>query len=178
MGKKLKNTFKTDLTIIGMDPGTIVTGYGIISVKGNHFQAIDFGCIRPPATLKLTDRYLIIYNSVEHLLNEHEPSVLAVETQFVSKKNPQVALKLGMARGIILIAAKRKGIKVVEYSPSKAKKAVVGSGRASKYQVQSMVKNLLNLDEIPSPEDAADALAIALCHAQASRYEELMEMEI
>lgn len=153
--------------IIGIDPGTSITGYGIILVSGSSYQAIDYGCIRPPIHLKLSDRYLIIFNGLEELLEKHQPQALAVETQFV-QRNVQSAIKLGMARGIALIAAKRKGIPVFEYTPMRAKRAVVGNGRASKSQVQGMVQRLLRLNEPPHPEDAADALSLAICHAQAS----------
>lgn len=153
--------------IIGIDPGTSVTGFGIIKVSGSSYQAIDYGCIRPPLNLKLSDRYLIIFDGIEELLERYCPQALAVETQFV-KHNVQSAIKLGMARGIAIIAAKRKGIPIFEYTPMRAKRAVVGNGRASKIQVQGMVQRLLRLNEPPHPEDAADALSLAICHAQAS----------
>lgn len=165
------------MIIIGIDPGTIATGYGIIRIEGHHMLLLDFGCIRPPAKKKLTDRYLIIYEGVEELLLEYTPQVLVVESQYVHR-NPQSALKLGMARGMAILAAKKKGLSVFEYAPSKAKRAVVGNGRASKYQVQAMVGKLLNLASSPEPEDAADALALAICHAHAYRYNHLMGEEI
>lgn len=163
--------------IIGIDPGTTVTGYGIIIAEHMDIRAVDFGCIRPPAHLKITDRYLIIYNSLEQLLEQHKPQVLAIETQFVHK-NVQSAIKLGMARGVVIVAAKKKGIPVVEYSPTKAKRAVSGNGHASKIQVQGMVQKLLNLQSLPEPEDAADALALALCHAHALRFSQFFGIEI
>ena len=153
--------------ILGVDPGTRVTGYGILKVEGNQYRPLDFGCIRPPASMKLTDRYLIIYKGIEELINLHKPNVLVVETQYVHR-NVQSAIKLGMARGGIVIAAKLKGIGVVEYAPTQAKLAVVGNGHASKYQVQRMIQRLLNLSCVPEPEDAADALALAICHAHAA----------
>jgi len=165
------------MIIIGIDPGTCVTGYGIIRTEGMSYSPIDYGCIKPPSALKLTDRYLIIFNGVEELLNKFEPDALVVETQYV-KKNPQSALKLGMARGVIIVAARRKGVQVYEYVPTKAKLAIAGSGRASKHQVQRMVQRLLNLPEPPCPEDAADALALAICHAQALKQRQLLGTEI
>jgi crossover junction endodeoxyribonuclease RuvC len=160
------------LIIIGIDPGTQITGYGIIVLENGVARALDYGCIRPPVSLKLSDRYLVIFEAVEALIEKYRPDALVVETQYVSK-NVQSAIKLGMARGVIVVAAKRKKVAVYEYAPSKAKLAVVGSGKASKHQVQGMVKLLLNLSEIPTPEDAADALALALCHAQSLRFREL-----
>lgn len=152
--------------ILGVDPGTVVTGYGIIKVVQRDYTALDFGCIRPPCNYKLSDRYLVIFESIEQLIMQYQPSALAVETQYVHK-NVQSAMKLGMARGVIMIAAKKKGIPVFEYAPKKAKKAVVGNGEASKSQVQGMVQMLLKLSSLPQPADAADALALAICHAQA-----------
>ncbi len=105
------------MIIIGIDPGTTVTGYGIIKVDHPSYFAVDYGCIRPPANLKLSDRYLIIFESLDELLDKYRPDVLVVETQYVNK-NVQSAIKLGMARGISIVAAKRKGLPVFEYSPN------------------------------------------------------------
>lgn len=165
------------MIIMGIDPGTTVTGYGIIKIEGSTYLPIDYGCIRPPRNLKLSDRYLIIFNGLEELLQRYKPAEVAVETQFV-QKNVQSAIKLGMARGIAILAAKKQGLPVFEYAPLKAKKAVVGTGKADKQQVQWMMKNLLNLASIPTPEDAADALALAICHAQASKIPGLNNREV
>ena len=154
------------MIILAIDPGTILSGYGVIRLRGTKYEAIDFGCIRPPRKYKLSDRYLVIFNSVEELLKKHQPNCLVVETQYVDK-NIQSAIKLGMARGAVVIAAARNNVAVHEYAPTKAKLAVVGDGRASKKQVQGMVQKILNLPTPPTPEDAADALALAICHAQA-----------
>lgn len=159
------NSTKQPQIILGIDPGTVISGYGLIQVNEKGYQPIDYGCIRPPAHLKLSDRYVIIFDSVEELINKYQPTVLVVETQYVHR-NVQSAIKLGMARGIVMVAAKRKGIPVFQYAPTRAKKAVVGTGRASKLQVQGMIQRLLNLASPPHPEDAADALALAICHAQ------------
>ena len=163
--------------ILGVDPGTFVTGYGIIQCVDGVWKAVDFGCIKPPRNMKLTDRYLEIHQGIDHLIDTYNPEILVVETQYVHK-NIQSAIKLGMARGVILISAKKKGLKVFEYAPAKAKKAVVGRGGATKRQVQSMMQHLLGLRELPEPEDAADALALALCHAYASNYAHLMGEEV
>lgn len=162
-------------TIIGVDPGTLVTGYGIIKLKGSSYVAVDYGCICPPPSAVLSERYLILFNALEAILERYQPQALAIETQFVGK-NVQSALKLGQARGVAMIVAKRKGIAVYEYSPTSVKKAV-GSGRASKEQVQELVKMLLGLQVLPEPFDAADALAIALCHSNAARYYQLSDWE-
>ncbi len=162
--------------ILGIDPGTRMTGYGLIAFQDHSYFPLDYGCIRPPATFKLSERYLVIFDSIEELIERYHPAALVVETQYVNK-NPNSALKLGMARGTVIIAAKRKGIPVFEYAPTEAKRAVAGNGRASKWQVQNMVKHLLKLSHLPQPEDAADALALALCHAHAtSRKQEAKEI--
>ena len=152
------------MIILGIDPGTRVTGYGIIVAKQHSLEALDFGCIRPSANLSLHDKYLMLHKGVTELLLAYKPEVLAIETQFF-KLNFQTAMKLGMARGAIILAARLNGIEVAEYSPSNAKKAITGTGRASKEQVQGMTQKLLCLAQLPTPEDAADALSIAICHA-------------
>lgn len=158
----------TDSTIIlGVDPGTQVSGYGVIGIQNQTYIPLDYGCIRPPPRFKLSERYLVIFDSIEELIEKYQPTALVVEMQFMYK-NAQSALKLGMARGAVMIAAKKKGLPIFEYAPTVAKRAVVGSGRASKYQVQGMVQQILKLASPPQPEDAADALALAICHAQAA----------
>lgn len=159
---------KKNKVILGVDPGTLVTGYGLIEVIGNHFKVIDFGAIKPNPKEPLPKRYLYIHNKIEEQVLKHKPDVLSVETQFV-QKNAQTAIKLGMARGCIIIAAVKNDVEVHEYTPMEAKRAVTGNGRSSKVQVQHMVKALLALKEIPQPEDAADALAIAIAHANQTK---------
>lgn len=161
-----KEVEKADV-ILGVDPGTQVTGYGVISIQGHSYTPLDFGCIKPPARFKLSDRYLVIYNGITELVDKYCPDAVVVEMQFVYK-NPQSALKLGMARGAVMIAARKKGVPVFEYAPTVAKRAVVGNGKASKHQVQRMVQQILKLSSPPTPEDAADALALAICHAHAA----------
>jgi crossover junction endodeoxyribonuclease RuvC len=150
--------------ILGIDPGTRITGYGLIRIKGPIVEPLDFGCIKPPPSLPLGERYLIIFEAVEQLLELFQPKAVAVESQFVLK-NAQSAIKLGMAKGMVILAAARRKIPVYEYPPKKAKQAVVGNGAASKSQVQRMIATLLRLPKLPEPEDAADALALAICHA-------------
>ncbi len=153
-------------TILGIDPGTAITGYGLISIDERRaFRAVDYGSIRPPVSYALSERYRIIFESVDKLLSQHKPDAMAVETQYI-QKNPQSAMKLGMARGVIVLAATLQGIPTFEYAPSTAQKAVVGRGNASKAQVLGMVQRLLALASPPSPQDAADALALAICHGQ------------
>lgn len=151
--------------ILGIDPGTRITGYGVIDLDSNP---LDFGCIRPPAKHLLADRYKIIFESLEALIARHNPSAIAVESQFILK-NAQSAIKLGMAKGMVYLAAARRSIPIYEFAPKQAKLAVVGHGGASKTQVQRMIQALLRLPTLPEPEDAADALALAICCAHKMR---------
>lgn len=159
-----RNMEKKAQIILGIDPGTRITGYGILRVYNNMFEALDFGCIRPPYNLALSKRYFIIFDSIEKIIQKYKPTAVAVETQFV-KKNIQVAIKLGMARGCAILAAEKNLTPIYEYAPRSAKLAVVGKGSASKSQVEKMLKMLLNLQIEKIPEDAADALSLAICHA-------------
>lgn len=149
--------------ILGIDPGTIVTGYGLIRM-GNFLEVVDYGCVRPPQREELPVRYRIIFEAVTQLMLQYKPIACAIETQFVGK-NVQSAIKLGMARGVIVLAASLQQIPIFEYAPSQAKCAVVGQGNASKEQVQRMLQRLLRLTEPPEPADASDALALAICHS-------------
>ncbi|MGA8164569.1 MAG: crossover junction endodeoxyribonuclease RuvC [Waddliaceae bacterium] len=164
------------MIIIGIDPGTIVCGYGIILMKGSTIQVLDYGCIRPPKKEKLSQRYLAIFQSIDDLLNRYTPDALIVETQYV-KHNVQSAIKLGMARGTVIVAAANKGVLIYEYSPSEAKMAVCGSGRATKKQMQYMIMQLLHLSDLPL-EDSADALALALCHLHGMNKQWLRRVEV
>ena len=137
------------MIILGIDPGTRITGYGLIRLNGSLIEPLDFGCIKPPPTLPLEQRYRILFDGVEALIERFSPTAIAVESQFVLK-NVQSALKLGMAKGMVLLAAARKNIEVAEYTPTKAKLAVVGNGGASKSQVQHMIAALLHLQKLPS----------------------------
>lgn len=168
------HTNKNDTPIIlGIDPGTRITGFGVIKISGPQILPLNFGCIRPPPALSTAERYLAIFNGIEKLIEQYAPDAIAVETQFVYK-NVQSALKLGMAKGAVLIAAARHSTPIFEYAPKKAKLAVVGNGAASKEQVQKMIQLLLKLPMLPEPEDAADALALAICHANTIKFHERM----
>ncbi len=153
------------MIVLGIDPGTRITGYGLVCKKDSGLHPLDYGCIRPPPTLPLPERYRILFESLETLIDRHCPDVLSIESQFVLK-NAQSALKLGMAKGMAILAAARRGVPIFEYPPTRAKLAISGSGRASKWQVQKMIQTLLRLPTPPEPEDAADALALAICHIQ------------
>ncbi len=155
------------MVILGVDPGSRMTGYGVISTEGTRLCCIEYGGVSgltKGGSNLLPDRLTRIYTKLRSVLERHAPEVVAVEDIFYAV-NPKSALKLGQTRGVILLAAGQFEIPLFEYSPLEVKKAVVGYGRAEKAQIQVMVRNLLNLKEEPQPHDAADALAIALCHA-------------
>ena len=154
--------------ILGIDPGTVVTGWGIIEEIHNAYKLVAFGVIKNKPKLSPSKKYLNIHNEISLLVEEYAPDALSIETQFVDK-NVQSAIKLGMARGVAIVAAAKHDVPIYEYTPSKAKRAVTGNGNATKGQVGQMIKILLNLKEIPSPEDAADALALAITHSHYQR---------
>lgn len=153
---------RADLKVIGVDPGLSITGYGILHEKEGELIAIDYGEIKLPSSMDIGKKLCIIQNSLQELIIRYSAEVMAIETQFVCI-NVASALKLGMVRGICLSLASALGIKVYEYAPSTIKKAATGRGLASKKQMQTMIARRLFLDK-PPPEDATDALAMALCH--------------
>ena len=153
--------------VMGIDPGSRITGYGIISVLGNHCRCIDYGAIRcydRRLETPFAQRLRTIYQELRGLLRHHAPAVVAVESVFHAV-NARSALQLGHARGVVLLAAAELEVPLFEYSPREVKKSISVTGRATKEEVQTMVRILLKLKERPRPNDAADALAVALCHA-------------
>ena len=156
------------MRVLGIDPGTGRTGYGLVEREGTRLQAIDYGCIETPAGMALSERLLEIHSALENLIEAHEPTYLSVERLFFNR-NVQTAFAVGQARGVVLLTAAMHGIPVYEYTPNEVKIAVTGYGRAAKDQVQRMVQVVLGLPEIPRPDDTADALAIAICLAQSYR---------
>ncbi len=152
------------MIILGVDPGTAICGYGVIEYMGNRFRLLDYGVIRSSSTDSTAARLLTLYQGLESIIGQYQPEEMAVEELFFNK-NVRTALTVGQARGVVLLAGQMKGLTIAEYTPLQVKQAVVGYGRADKHQVQYMVKAILNLQEIPKPDDAADALAVAICHA-------------
>ena len=152
------------IRILGVDPGSGTTGYGLIETDGSAHRAVLYGAIKTPSRRPFQQRLLKIYNELNRFLAREKADVVAIEDVFYAT-NVQSALKLGHARGIPLLIAAQNELPVYEYSPLEVKNSVVGYGRADKAQVQAMVQMLLNLPEIPTPDDAADALAVAICHA-------------
>jgi len=156
------------LIVLGIDPGTAATGFGVLERSGSQLRAIDYGCIETPAGMDLSERLLLIHDAIGTLIDLHQPTLVAVERLFFNK-NVQTAFSVGQARGAVLLTAAEHGIPVSESTPSEVKLAVTGYGKAPKAQVQRMVQALLGLGELPRPDDAADALAIAICTAHSYR---------
>jgi len=153
--------------ILGIDPGSRITGYGLIEAGDRSARPLTFDVWKPGRDVELPDRLLEIHSSLSRLLAEQQPDVLVAETAFFHR-NPHSTLVLGQVRGVVLLAARQAGVPVEEYAPRQIKRAVTGNGGAAKEQVAFMVRALLGLPELPSP-DAADALAVAVCHWQAAR---------
>lgn len=151
------------MRILGVDPGSNTTGYGVIESDGRRYELIEYAGIRGPRHLSFPERLLAISRKLEEVIERLSPEACAVEDTFYAV-NVKSALKLGQARGAVLVAAARAGVEVFEYSPLEIKSALVGYGRAEKHQVQEMVRVLLGLKKAPEPLDASDALAIAICH--------------
>ncbi|MBW4828572.1 MAG: crossover junction endodeoxyribonuclease RuvC [Clostridiaceae bacterium] len=164
------------MIILGIDPGIAIVGYGVIECKGNKFKALDYGTITTEANIPFTERIRIIYDDMTTLIDKYNPTDLAIEELFFNK-NVKTAIKVGQARGVEILAAVHKGLNIYEYTPLQVKQGVVGYGRAEKRQVQEMVKMLLNLKKIPKPDDAADALALALCHGSSLKFKEMFRMK-
>ena len=149
--------------ILGIDPGTVVMGYGLIKVEGNKAELLDLGVLKPGRIKDNYKRLQLIFNTVSGLITQYKPNEFAIEAPFFGK-NVQSMLKLGRAQGVAIAAAMRHGLEVTEYSPKKVKQAVTGNGNASKEQVMKMLQTILSFKDNPKHFDATDALAVALCH--------------
>ncbi len=156
------------MIIFGIDPGVADTGYGIIKTDGQKLSCLDYGSIKTKAKTELGERLEIISKELDKIIKKHKPDLIAVEQLFFCK-NIKTALVVGQARGVVLLTARQSKIPTVEFTPLQVKQAVSSYGQASKTQVQKMVKILLDLKEMPRPDDAADALAIAICAVNSSR---------
>lgn len=155
------------MVVLGVDPGTLITGYGVVEKVGRTIRLLDHGAIRNGGKERLSARLKLIYSRLNRIIKKHRPDEFAIETAFYGK-NAQSAMKLGHARGVSLLAAVNANIPTAEYSPREVKKSVVGNGAASKDQVQVMVKHLLRMKAFPRFYDSTDALAVALCHLHRS----------
>ena len=151
------------MRVLGIDPGSEMLGWGVVDGSGSKYALVDFGTVKSNTKQPFSKRLLNIYDGVAEVMATHSPDVLSVEDTFYAV-NVGVALKLGQVRGLMLLLAEQRGLGIAEYAPRLIKQTVVGYGNAEKQQVGQMVKILLGLKEIPTPHDAADALAIAICH--------------
>lgn len=155
------------MKILGIDPGTGITGFGVIEADGTNYKMIDAGVIRTKPNSPLPSRLKIIYGYVKELLDEHKPDFMSVEKLFFAQ-NVTTAISVSHARGVVLLAGEQNDVNIAEYTPLQIKQALTGYGRAEKGQIQEMVRVLLKLKVVPKPDDCADALAAAICHAMSS----------
>ncbi|MFD2670463.1 crossover junction endodeoxyribonuclease RuvC [Marinicrinis sediminis] len=156
------------MRILGIDPGIAIVGFGFVDKKGNQLSPVQYGCIQTEAHTESGERLKQIYEAVCELMDRYQPDEIAVEKLFFNR-NVTTAFAVGQARGVVLLAAAQRGVNIAEYTPLQVKQAVVGYGKAEKKQVQEMVKMILKLRVVPKPDDVADALAIAICHAHTAQ---------
>ncbi len=158
------------MRIIGIDPGTGILGFGVIDVTiQSKVTLVDGGVIRTPVKQADSDRLLTIYDELTEIIKLHRPDVMSVEKLFFSR-NVTTAMSVSQARGVVLLCGIQNGLTLFEYTPNQIKQALTGYGRADKKQIQEMVRTILNLKEVPKPDDAADALAAAICHSMTAQF--------
>ena len=163
------------MLVIGIDPGTAATGYGLVREnQDDSLQAVDHGVILTPADMPMAQRLALLYGKLNEILVLHHPDSSAVEKLFF-QRNVKTAITVGQGRGVVLLALAQADVPVAEYTPLEVKQAVAGYGGADKRQVQEMVRVLLDLEEIPKPDDAADALAVAICHLHSAKMLNLIQ---
>lgn len=155
------------MIILGIDPGYAIVGYGVVEYKNNHFTVLDYGVVTTPAGMPFNKRLEIIYDGISEVITKHKPVSMSIEKIFYNT-NAKTVIDVSQARGVLMLAAQKQALDICEYTPLQVKQSVVGYGRAEKKQVQEMTRLLLNLEKIPRPDDAADALALAICHAHCS----------
>lgn len=159
------------MRVLGIDPGSQTMGWGVLEGNGRKYSLVAYGCVRAASSLKFPTRLLKMCLGIEEVIAEHRPDACALEDAFLAT-NVKVSMKLGQVRGVVLLAAERAALDIHEYSPRLIKQTVVGYGNAEKRQVQEMVRVLLALKSVPSPHDAADALAVAICHFHHAQFQE------
>ena len=155
------------MIILGIDPGYAIVGYGVIEYKNNHFNVVDYGAILTDAGTPFNIRLEKIYDGLTAIIERHKPEAMAIEKLFFNT-NQKTAIDVAQARGALVLAAQKNKVPIFEYTPLQVKQSVVGYGRAEKKQVQEMTRRILALEKVPKPDDTADALAMAICHAHAS----------
>ncbi len=157
------------MRILGIDPGIAIVGYGVVDKEANRYKTVSYDAITTKAHTPLEDRLNLVYQGVCQVIDMYKPEAMAIEELFFNN-NAKTALTVGQARGVIILAAVQKNVPIFEYTPLQVKQALTGYGRASKGQIQQMMKSMLGLTEIPKPDDVADALAIAVCHGNSMRF--------
>lgn len=163
------------MIILGIDPGIAIVGYGIIEVIGNKITMLEYGSIQTVSNSPTPDRLKIIYKELDEIINQYKPTEVAYEKLF-HEKNTKTFINVSQARGVEILVATLNNLEIFEYTPLQVKTALTGYGRATKNQVQESVKRILNLSDIPKPDDAADALAIAICHSFSKKFRDLFRM--
>ncbi|SCZ07399.1 crossover junction endodeoxyribonuclease RuvC [Alkaliphilus peptidifermentans] len=164
------------MIILGIDPGIAIMGIGIVNYEGNQFKPVYYGVIKTESKMATDQRLRVIYEELNKLIDTYNPEVVAIEELFFNN-NAKTAFVVGQARGVAILSAANKLKEVYEYTPLQVKQGVVGYGRADKNQVQQMIKTLLCLEAIPKPDDAADALAVAICHAHSGNFKNLFKIK-
>ncbi len=152
------------MIILGIDPGYAIVGWGVLEYQGNRFRVLDYGAITTDASMEMFSRFQSIHNDLNSIIELYKPDAMAIEELFFNS-NRTTAINVAQARGVLLLSALNHNVPIFEYTPLQVKQAVAGYGRAEKQQVQQMTKMLLHLESVPKPDDTADALAIAICHA-------------
>lgn len=161
------------MIILGIDPGYAIVGVGVVEYVGNKFRTLEYNAITTPAGMPTVERLQRIYQEMNMYIDKYNPDAMAIEELFFNS-NQKTAINVAQARGVLLVAAANRNIPINEYTPLQVKQAVTGYGRADKAQIQQMVKMMLGLNAIPKPDDAADALAIAICHAHSNKMNKLL----
>lgn len=164
------------MLVLGLDPGTAITGFGLVIQERNDLKAVHYGVITTPSDWTMPARLQKLYEELSLVIHDYAPAQAAVEQLFFSR-NVKTALAVGQARGVALLAMAQAGLDIYEYTPLEVKQSVSGYGRAEKAQVQELVRLLLNLPSVPKPDDAADALAIAICHLHSAQTSALMQQQ-
>ena len=164
------------MRVLGIDPGLAIVGYSIIETDANKIKMLEYGCIKTEAEISTPDRLNIIFNKLNEIIKQYNPEDMAIEELFYNK-NVKTVISIGQARGVEVLSGISNGLQIYEYTPLQIKQAVVGYGRAEKKQIQNMVKFILGLNEIPKPDDAADALAVAICHSFSLKFKENFKMK-
>jgi crossover junction endodeoxyribonuclease RuvC len=168
MGGRIFQIYRGEvMVILGIDPGYAIVGYGVVKYEGNRFTVMDYGSVTTCAQMPFYERLEHIYDNIADVIERCGPQALAMEKLFFNT-NAKTVIDVSQARGVIMLAGQKHGLSIAEYTPLQVKQSVVGYGRAEKKQVQEMTRVILNLEKVPKPDDVADALAMAICHAHSS----------